>query len=176
MAGGVAVMKIGAATEIEMKEKKARVEDALAATRAAIQEGIVPGGGVTTVRVSKSLESLEVSLKGDQQIGVSIIRKALEAPIRKIAENAGIDGAIIADQAKKESANMGYDAQNNEWVDMWEKGIIDPAKVERVAIENSASIAALFLTTECVIADKPGEDKMPSGMPGGMPGGMGGMY
>jgi chaperonin GroEL len=173
MAGGVAVINIGAATEIEMKEKRARVEDALSATRAAVEEGIVPGGGVSTVRMSAALEALEKELTGDQKTGVIIVRKALEAPIRQIAHNAGLDGSIIADRAKKEKENIGYDAQNDEWVDMWERGIIDPAKVERVALENAASVAGLFITTECAVSEKE-EEKAGGGMPAGM-GGMGGM-
>lgn len=179
MAGGVAVINVGAATEIEMKEKEARVEDALSATRAAVEEGIVPGGGVTAVRVAAKLEELEKSLTGDQKIGVELVRKALEAPIKQIAENAGLDGSIIAEKAKNEKENIGYDAQGNQWIDMWEQGIIDPAKVERVALENAASVAALFLTTECAVSDKPEEGGSagmpPMGAPGGM-GGMGGMY
>jgi len=176
LAGGVAVINVGAATEMELKEKKARVEDALSATRAAVAEGIVPGGGVTTVRVAQKLEALEKELSGDEKIGVMIVRKALETPIKQIAENAGLDGSIIADRAKKEKDNIGYDAQKDEWVDMWERGIIDPAKVERVAIENAASVAGMFITTECVITDKPEEKSAAPAMPGGMPGGMGGMY
>jgi len=166
LAGGVAVINVGAATEIEMKEKKARVEDALSATRAAVEEGIVPGGGVTAIRVADKLAELENQLEGDQKIGVMIVRKALEAPIKRIAENAGLDGSIVADRARKEKTNIGYDAQKNEWVDMWERGIIDPVKVERVALENAASVAALFITTECAVADKPEEEKA-KGMPHG---------
>jgi len=173
LAGGVAVINVGAATEIEMKEKKARVEDALSATRAAVEEGIVPGGGVTAIRVSDKLSELEKELEGDQKIGVLIVKKALEAPIKRIAENAGLDGSIVADRARKEKANIGYDAQKNEWVDMWERGIIDPVKVERVALENAASVAGLFITTECAIADKPEEEKTPMK---GHPHGMEGMY
>lgn len=172
MSGGIAVIKIGAATEIEMKEKKARVEDALAATKAAVEEGIVPGGGVATIRLAKELEALEQQLTGDQQIGVSIVRTALEAPIRQIATNAGVDGAIIAERAKSEKDGIGYNAQTGKWVDMWAEGIIDPTKVERVAIENAVSVSALFLTTECAIVDNPDEKEATPPMNPGM----GGMY
>lgn len=175
LAGGVAVINVGAATEMELKEKKARVEDALSATRAAVDEGIVPGGGVTTIRIAQKLESLEKELTGDEKIGVSIVKKSLETPIKQIAENAGLDGSIIAHRAKKEKENIGYDAQNDEWVDMWERGIINPAKVERAALENAASVAGMFITTECVITDKAEENAGAPAMPGGMPGGMGGM-
>ena len=174
LAGGVAVINVGAATETEMKEKKARVEDALHATRAAVEEGIVPGGGVALLRTIPQLESLK--LKGEQQVGVDIIRRVLEEPIRQLAKNAGEEGAIILERIKNEKSEVGYDVNTSEYVNMFEAGIIDPTKVTRSALENASSIASLLLTTEALIADKPEEDKgsaMPAGMP---PGGMGGMY
>ncbi|MBD3382893.1 MAG: chaperonin GroEL [candidate division Zixibacteria bacterium] len=180
LAGGVAVINVGAATETEMKEKKARVEDALHATRAAVEEGIIPGGGVSFLRAIKALES--VNAEGDEAIGVSIIRRALEAPIRLIAENAGVDGSIVINKVREMDATHGYNAQSDKYVDMLEDGVIDPTKVARIALENAASISSLLLTTEAIIADKPEKNKdggMPEGMPGGMGGmggGMGGMY
>jgi len=169
LAGGVAQINVGAATEVEMKEKKARVEDALHATRAAVEEGIVPGGGVAFLRCMKTLENLKV--KGDEGIGVDIIRRALEAPIRQIAENAGIDGAIVSERVKGSSGSEGYDALNGEYTDLVKAGIIDPTKVSRIALENAASIAGLLLTTEALISEIPEkkEEKGPGGMP---PGGM----
>ncbi len=181
LAGGVAVINVGAATETEMKEKKARVEDALHATRAAVEEGIVPGGGVALLRSISVLNDLK--LKGDEMIGVNVIKKALEAPIRQLAFNAGLEGSIVVQQIKEQKTNVGYDLANEKITDMIEAGIIDPTKVTRNALENAASIAGLMLTTEAVITDIPEEDKakMPGGgaapgMGGGMPGGMGGMY
>jgi chaperonin GroEL len=154
LAGGVAIVKVGAATEIAMKEKKARVEDALNATRAAVEEGIVPGGGVALLRASKALDSLKLS--GDEATGVEIVRRALEEPIRQIVHNAGLEGSIVVEKVKaaKDVAH-GFDAEANEYVDMIQAGIIDPTKVERVALQNAASIASLLLTTEAVIADLP---------------------
>ena len=170
LAGGVAQINVGAATEVEMKEKKARVEDALHATRAAVEEGIVPGGGVAYLRAIKSLNS--VKLSGDEATGVDIVRRSLEAPIRHIAENAGIDGAIVCERVKNASGNEGFNALTNEYVDMVKAGIIDPTKVSRTALENAASIAGLLLTTEALISEIP--EKKPAGGPGGG-GGMGGM-
>lgn len=173
LAGGVAVINVGAATETEMKEKKARVEDALHATRAAVEEGIVPGGGVALLKAAKKIDSLK--LAGDESIGANILKRALEAPIRQIAENAGKDGAVVLDKVlTADKKNYGYDAQNDEFVDMLEAGIIDPAKVSRSALQNAASIAGLMLTTEALVSDIPEEEKAPA-MPGGMPPG-GGMY
>ncbi len=154
LAGGIAVIKVGAATETEMKEKKARVEDALNATRAAVEEGIVPGGGVALLRASEVLDSLKLS--GDEATGVSIVRRALEEPIRMIVENAGLEGSVIVEKVKSMvPITRGFDAETNEYVDMMQAGIIDPTKVERVALQNAASIAALMLTTEVVITDSP---------------------
>jgi chaperonin GroEL len=174
LAGGVAIINVGAATEIEMKEKKARIEDALHATRAAAEEGIVPGGGVALLRARKKLATLK--LTGDEATGAKIVEKSLEEPLRQIATNAGMEGAVIVQRidAEKEK-NMGYDAETNEFTDMVKAGIIDPTKVTRTALQNAASIAGLMLTTETLICDKP-EKEAPTMMPGGgMPGGMGGM-
>ena len=162
LVGGVAVIRVGAATEAEMKEKKARVEDALNATRAAVEEGIVPGGGVAYVRSLGALDS--VSLDDDRQVGVNIVQRALEEPLRMIATNAGIEGATVLQQVKAESGAMGYDAASEEFVDMVSAGIIDPTKVTRIALQNSASVAALLLTTEALITDLPEEE--PPAMPG----------
>src|SRR5438309_456328 len=156
LAGGVAVIKVGAATETEMKEKKARVEDALHATRAAVEEGIVPGGGVALLRTAKSIDGLK--LAGDERVGAMIVKRALEEPIRQIVENAGLEGSVIVEKVKSETvANRGYDAESMEFVDMLQAGIIDPTKVERVALENAASVASLLLTTEALITDLPEE-------------------
>jgi chaperonin GroEL len=175
LAGGVAVINVGAATEVELKEKKHRVEDALSATRAAIEEGIVPGGGLALIQAAATLEKADLStLTDDEKVGFKIVRRALEEPIRQIAENAGQDGAVIADKAKHEKKGIGYDAAKLEWVDMVKAGIIDPAKVTRSALQNAASIAALLLTTECAITDIP-EKKEAAPMGGGGMGGMGGM-
>ncbi|TMQ20873.1 MAG: chaperonin GroEL [Candidatus Rokuibacteriota bacterium] len=158
LAGGVAVIKVGAATETAMKEKKARVEDALNATRAAVEEGIVPGGGVALLRCAKAVDALK-KLEGDEKVGAMIVRRALEEPIRQIVENAGLEGSVIVEKVKAETVpTRGYDAESMEYVDMLQAGIIDPAKVERVALENAASIASLLLTTEALITDIP-EDK-----------------
>ncbi|MDD5692034.1 MAG: chaperonin GroEL [Candidatus Omnitrophica bacterium] len=173
LSGGVAVINVGAATETEMKEKKARVEDALHATRAASQEGIVPGGGVALVRAIPALDKLK--LEGDEKIGVNIVKRAIEEPLRMIAQNAGLEGSVVLQRIKTEKTNIGYDVSQDAYVDMIEAGVIDPTKVTRSALQNASSIAALLLTTEALIADKPEkEDKMP-GMPAGGMGGMGGM-
>ncbi|MDD5166779.1 MAG: chaperonin GroEL [Candidatus Omnitrophica bacterium] len=175
IAGGVAVINVGAATETEMKEKKARVEDALHATRAASQEGIVPGGGVALLRAIPALEKMK--LEGDEKIGVNIVKRAIEEPIRQIAENAGLEGSVVVQRVKQEKTNVGYDVSQDAYVDMIDAGVIDPTKVTRSALQNAASIASLLLTTEAVIADKPEkEEKMPPMPPGGGMGGMGGMY
>lgn len=166
LVGGVAVIKVGAATEVEMKEKKARVEDALHATRAAVDEGIVPGGGVAYIRALASLGSL--NLAPEQQFGVNIIKEALEAPIRQIAQNAGVDGSIVVDKVRNGKEAFGYDASKDEYVDMLKAGIIDPTKVSRSALQNAASVAGLMLTTEAMIAEKPKEEKPMPAMPGGM--------
>jgi chaperonin GroEL len=158
LAGGVAVIKVGAATETAMKEKKARVEDALNATRAAVEEGIVPGGGVALLRATKAIEPLLKKLEGDEKVGAAIVRRALEEPIRQIVENAGLEGSVIVEKVKAETvATRGFDADSNEFVDMVQAGIIDPTKVERVALQNAASIASLLLTTEALITDIPEE-------------------
>jgi chaperonin GroEL len=166
LAGGVARIKVGAATETEMKEKKARVEDALHATRAAVEEGIVPGGGVALLRTIPALKKMK--LQGDEQTGVEIVKAAIEKPLWMIAENAGVEGAIIVEKVKAKDGNHGYDADKEVYVDMMESGIIDPTKVVRCALQNAASIASLLLTTECLITDMPeeGGNKMPA-MPGG---------
>ena len=172
LAGGVAVIKVGGATEVEVKEKKDRVDDALNATRAAVEEGIVPGGGVALLHASKALK-----VKGDnadQEAGVNIIRRALQAPIRQIAENAGVEGSIVVGKViEQKSPSFGYDAQNDTYVDLIAKGIIDPAKVVRTALQDAASVAGLLVTTEAAVAESPKKDD--AGMPGMPPGGMGGM-
>jgi len=175
LAGGVAVINVGAATEVELKEKKHRVEDALQATRAAIEEGIVPGGGVALIQVAKELEKADLSkFTDDEKVGFKIVRRALEEPIRQIAENAGMDGAVVAERARGEKPGVGFDAAKMEWTDMIKAGIIDPAKVTRTALQNAASISGLLLTTECAITDIP--EKKPATPPaGGGMGGMGGM-
>ncbi len=173
LAGGVAVINVGAATETEMKEKKARVEDALHATRAASQEGIVPGGGVAFIRTIAAVDKLK--LEGDEKIGANIVRRAIEEPLRQIAQNAGLEGSVVAQRIKTEKTNVGYDVSQDAYVDMIEAGVIDPTKVTRSALQNAASIAALLLTTEALIADKPEKDEKMPAMPGGGMGGMGGM-
>lgn len=170
LAGGVAVINVGASTETEMKEKKARVEDALHATRAAVEEGIIPGGGVALLRASKILD--ELRLRGDEKIGRQIIKRALEEPIRQIINNAGMEGSVVVEKVKGEKANVGYDVLKEDYVDMIESGVIDPTKVTRTALENAASISALLLTTEALITDIPEKDKL--AMPAMPPGG--GMY
>ncbi|HEX7319526.1 MAG TPA: chaperonin GroEL [bacterium] len=171
LAGGVAVLNVGAATEIEMKEKKARVEDALHATKAAAEEGIVPGGGVALIRCLPDLDKLK--LEGDQQIGVEIIRKALEEPVRILAMNAGKEGSVIVEQTKKEKGNVGFNVMSEKFEDLTAAGIIDPTKVTRSALQNAASIAGLLVTTEAVVVEKPEEEKTPQMPPGG---GYGGEY
>ena len=176
LAGGVAVINIGAVTEVEMKEKKHRVEDALSATRAALEEGIVAGGGLALIQAAKALEKAdETSLTDDEKVGFKIVKRALEEPIRQIAENAGLDGAVIADKAKNEKKGVGFDASKMEWTDMFAAGIIDPAKVTRSALQNAVSVASLLLTTECAITDIPEKNPAPA-MPAGGMGDMGGMY
>jgi chaperonin GroEL len=166
LAGGVAVVKVGAATETEMKEKKARVEDALNATRAAVEEGIVPGGGVALLRAAKGVDTLK--LEGDEKVGAAIVRRALEEPIRQIVENAGLEGSVIVERVKSETvATRGYDADSMDYVDMIQAGIMDPTKVERVALENAASIASLMLTTEALVTDLPEEKPAAPPMPHG---------
>ena len=173
LSGGVAILYIGAATEIEMKEKKDLVDDALHATRAAVQEGVVAGGGVAFIRAIKALDKVKTSNE-DQTTGVNIVRIALEAPLRTIVENAGREGSVIAQKIKEEKGNFGYNAQTDAFGDLVEAGVIDPTKVTRLALENAASIASLLLTTECVVADDPEDEKaMPPAPP--MGGGMGGM-
>jgi len=173
LSGGVAVINVGAATEVEMKEKKARVEDALHATRAAVEEGIIPGGGVALLRAVSALSKVKVD--EDQQVGVDIVARALEAPIRQICANAGVEASIVVQNIKDKKADHGYDARNDEYVKMFEAGIIDPTKVARVAVQNAASIAGMILTTEAAITEIPEDDKMPAMPPGGDMGGMGGM-
>jgi chaperonin GroEL len=173
LAGGVAVLKIGAATETEMKEKKSRVEDALHATRAAVEEGVVPGGGVALVRAAVALDSLKIG--GDEGLGVEIIRRAIEEPLRMIAHNAGKEASVVCNEVKKNKGAYGYNAFSDQYEDLVKAGVIDPTKVVRTALENSSSIAGLILTTECIISEKPEKkEKAPAGG-GGMPGGMGGM-
>jgi len=171
LAGGVAVIKIGAATEVEMKEKKARVEDALHATRAAVEEGIVPGGGVALLRSVKLLDKLK--LDGDEGIGVDIVRRALEEPIRQIVDNAGLEGSVVVNKVLEGEGNFGFNAQTEKYEDLMKAGVIDPTKVTRSALENAASIAGLLLMTEAMITEKPEENPPAPAMP---PGGMGGMY
>ena len=172
MAGGVAVLYIGAPSEVEMKEKKDRVDDALSATRAAVAEGIVPGGGVAYIRCLGALEALEGE-NADENTGINIIRRAIEEPLRQIVENAGIEGAVVVQKVLEGKGDFGYNARTDRYENLLETGVIDPAKVARVALENAASIAGMFLTTECVIAEKKEEPQMPAGNPG--MGGMGGM-
>jgi chaperonin GroEL len=173
LAGGVAVINVGAATETEMKEKKARVEDALHATRAAVEEGIVPGGGVALLRIQKKIRDYKLE-DADEQIGVSIVVRALEEPIRQIAENSGAEGSIVVDKVRTaDSASYGFNARTEQYEDLVEAGVIDPTKVTRTALQNAASIASLLLTTECVVVEKKEDEKAAPAMPGG---GMGGMY
>src|SRR5438874_2077308 len=170
LAGGVAVINVGAATETEMKEKKARVEDALHATRAAVEEGIVAGGGVALIRAQKAIENLR-GLDADEKVGVQIVRRAVEEPMRQLANNAGAEGALIVEEVKKRKGNEGYDVAKGEYVDLVKAGIVDPTKVTRSALQNAASIAGLLLTTEALVTEVPEKEKGPA-MP---PGGMGGM-
>jgi chaperonin GroEL len=173
LAGGVAVINVGAATETEMKEKKARVEDALHATRAAVEEGIVPGGGVAFIRAQKALDNIK-GLEGDEKVGVQIVRRAIEEPTRQLADNAGQEGALIVQEVKARKGNEGYDVATGEYTDLVKAGIVDPTKVTRSALQNAASISGLLLTTEAVVTDLPEKEKTPP-MPGGGMGGMGGM-
>ena len=173
LSGGVAVIAVGAATEVEMKERKLRIEDALAATRAAVEEGIVPGGGVALLNVLPEVSKMVDNYEGDAKTGVRIVLRALEEPMRQIAANAGIEGSVIVDTIKKAGkAGYGYDARKDEYCDMVERGIIDPTKVTRSALQNAASIAAMVLTTESLVTDIP--EKEPAAP--AQPGGMGGMY
>ncbi|TNJ48481.1 chaperonin GroEL [Phaeobacter sp. B1627] len=175
LAGGVAVIRVGGMTETEVKERKDRVDDALNATRAAVQEGVIVGGGVALIQAGKSLDGL-TGINADQNAGIAIVRRALEAPLRQIAENAGVDGAVVAGKIREsEDKNFGFNAQTEEYGDMFSFGVIDPAKVTRTALEDAASIAGLLITTEAMVADKPAKEGAPAG--GGMPdmGGMGGM-
>src|SRR5574344_180705 len=170
LAGGVAVLYVGAASEVERKEKKDRVDDALSATRAAVEEGIVPGGGVAYLRAIASLEGL-VGDNEDETTGIEIVKRAIEEPLRQIVFNAGKEGAVIAQKVKEGTKDFGYNARTDEYQNLFESGVIDPAKVTRVALENAASIAGMFLTTECVLVDeKEDAPAMPAGMGGGMPG------
>jgi len=173
LAGGVAVINVGAATETEMKEKKARVEDALHATRAAVEEGIVAGGGVALLRCLNAIETVK-STNEDEKIGVDIVKRAIESPLRSLADNAGVEGSVIVEEVKKRKGNEGYNVATNEYEDLVKAGIVDPKKVTRTALQNAASIAGLLLTTECLITDIPEKEK-PAPMPGGGGGGMGGM-
>ncbi|MCG3166549.1 MAG: 60 kDa chaperonin [Bacteroidia bacterium] len=172
LAGGVAVLYVGAATEVEMKEKKDRVDDALHATRAAIAEGIIPGGGVAYIRAVEALDKM-TGENDDETTGIAIVRRAIEEPLRQIVANAGGEGSIVVQKVKEGKADFGYNARTDVYENLFKAGVIDPTKVARVALENAASIAGMLLTTECVLADE--KEETPAGMPGGMPGGMGGM-
>ncbi len=175
LAGGVAVIKVGGATEVEVKERKDMVEDALNSTRAAVEEGIVIGGGVALLYATRSLAKLEGE-NNDQNVGIRIVRKALEAPVRQIAENTGVDGAVVAGKLLEgKDQNRGFDAQEEKYCDMFKAGIVDPTKVVRIALQDAASIAGLLVTTEVMIADRPEKKDAPMGGAGGPPGGMGGM-
>ena len=171
LAGGVAVLYVGAATEVEMKEKKDRVDDALHATRAAVEEGIIPGGGVSLIRAIDALDSL-TGENDDQDTGISIVKRALEEPLRQIAENAGVEGSLVVQKVREGKGDFGFNARTDTYENLFEAGVIDPTKVTRVALENAASIAGMLLTTECVISDIPEESPAAPPMPGG---GMGGM-
>jgi chaperonin GroEL len=172
LSGGVAIIKVGAATEVEMKEKKARVEDALHATQAAVEEGILPGGGVALIRATRALDALQVPK--EQQFGVDIVRRACEEPLRMIVSNAGIEPAIVQEKVRNGDGNYGYNARSAEYGDMIQMGVIDPTKVTRYALQNAASVASLLLTTEAMVAEIPKKEKAAPGGGGG-PGGMGGM-
>jgi len=174
LVGGVAVIRVGAATEIEMKEKKARVEDALNATRAASDEGIVPGGGVALLRCAPALETLKLK-NHDENMGVNIIKRALEEPIRQIVNNAGFEGSVVAEHVKAEKGNMGFNAETGDYEDLMAAGVIDPTKVTRFALQNAASVASLLITTEAMVAEKPKRESAMPPMGGGGMGGMGGM-
>ncbi|HEY5555676.1 TCP-1/cpn60 chaperonin family protein, partial [Acetobacterium sp.] len=168
LAGGVAVIQVGAATETELKERKYRIEDALNATRAAVEEGVVSGGGTAYINAIGKVDELIEKLEGDEKTGAFIIRRAIEEPMRQIAENAGLEGSVIVSQMQDKPKGVGFDVVKGEFVNMFKAGIIDPTKVTRSAIQNAASVSAMFLTTEVAVADLPSEDM------GGMPGGMGG--
>jgi chaperonin GroEL len=172
LVGGVAVIKVGAATETEMKEKKARVEDAMHATKAAVEEGIVPGGGVALLRAGKALEG--IALPGDQQVGLNIVKRSIEEPLRHIAANAGHEGSIVVQKVREMGAEDGFNALTEKYENLVRSGVIDPVKVVRSALQNASSIASLLLTTEALISEIPEEKKEAPAMPGG--GGMGGMY
>ncbi len=174
LAGGVAVINVGAATETEMKEKKARVEDALHATRAAVEEGIVPGGGVALIRAQKALDNIK-GLEGDEQVGVQIVRRAVEEPLRQLADNAGQEGALIVQEVKARKGNEGYNVATEKYEDLVKAGVVDPTKVTRSALQNAASISGLLLTTEAIVTEMPEKEKGGGMPPGGMGGGMGGM-
>jgi chaperonin GroEL len=173
LAGGVAVIKVGAATEVEMKEKKARVEDALHATRAAVEEGVVPGGGVALIRALKAVENLKGD-NHDQDVGIGIARRAMEEPLRQIVANAGEEASVVLQKVAENSGNYGYNAASGEYGDLVAMGILDPTKVARTALQNASSIAGLMITTEAMVAEEPKDEKAPA-MPGGGMGGMGGM-
>jgi len=171
LAGGVAVIKVGGATEVEVKDRKDRVDDALNATRAAVEEGVVPGGGVALLRAKKAVDALK-SDNADIQAGIKVVSKALESPIRQIAENSGVEGSIVVGRVLEKSGNFGFDAQEEVYGDLVEKGIVDPTKVVRIALQDAASIAGLLITTEAMIAERPKKESHMPAMPGG---GMGGM-
>ncbi|MBP6506756.1 MAG: chaperonin GroEL [Opitutaceae bacterium] len=173
LAGGVAVINVGATTESEMKEKKQRVEDALHATRAAVEEGIVSGGGVALLRTGKAVDAAIAALEGDEKLGAQIVRRAIESPLKQLVSNAGIEGAVVVQQVLNSKGNIGYNVATGEYVDLVKAGVVDPTKVTRIALQNAASIAGLLLTTEAIITDAPDKDKAPAGGGGG--GGMGGM-
>ena len=174
LAGGVAVLYVGAATEVEMKEKKDRVDDALAATRAAVEEGIIPGGGVAYIRAATSLDE-DSGENEDECTGIKIVKRAIEDPLRTIVENAGGEGAVIVQKVKEGKGDFGYNARTDKYESLMKSGVIDPTKVSRSALENAASIASMMLTTECVISDEPEDEAPMPPMGGGMPGGMPGM-
>jgi chaperonin GroEL len=173
LAGGVAVIRVGAATEVELKEKKHRIEDAVSATKAAIEEGIVPGGGLALLRCRTAVDKLAKSLDGNEATGAMIVSKALEEPMRWIASNAGLEGAVVIQQAERETGRVGLNAMTGEFEDLFKAGVIDPAKVTRSALQNAASVAALLLTTEATVADKPEKNPAPAAAGGGPGGGMG---
>jgi chaperonin GroEL len=173
LSGGVAVIQVGAASEVEMKEKKDRFDDALHATRAAIEEGIVPGGGIAFIRAIDDLQNLRGD-NDDENIGINIVKRALEEPLRQIVENAGIEGSVVVQKVREGKDDFGFNARTEQYENLLSSGVIDPTKVSRIALENAASIAGMLLTTECVVVEVK-EDK-PAPMPGGMPGGMGDMY
>jgi chaperonin GroEL len=175
LAGGVAVIRVGGSTEVEVKERKDRVDDALHATRAAVEEGIVPGGGIALLRASQKLAGMKAD-NSDQQVGIEIVRRAIQAPVKQIAENAGKDGAVVAGEVlRTDTYEYGYDAQNDEYKNLVEAGIIDPTKVVRTALQDAASVSSLLITTEAMVAERPAKSAAPAGGPGGGMGGMGDM-